>query len=271
MPTNRLFLDVKQDLKKVDNVVSQIINDRNIWTEFFRDPNGVFIRLGLHPPTTSEINDRTNRSFYAILTNKKLMALVRRIMSDFKVSKQNLRKPQKHYLAGLKKGRIQNLMEFDLQALNHVIKKPEALGPILRLTLYDLAKKGLLAERHSRAQIDSYVTQVIAAIGKRLPMKEIPKLETWDRNYGIVHGFGGLSFEVGPVATVLACVEVVFCATFIASVDGDIFLTGEIRQEFAAKASHGDMQSMRALTTLGALFNFTGELLMHAANFEGGR
>jgi hypothetical protein len=63
MFTDRLAMYVAKDLERIDWVITQIILDPRTREEFKQDANGVLVRLGAHPPTSIEVNERVNRTF----------------------------------------------------------------------------------------------------------------------------------------------------------------------------------------------------------------
>jgi hypothetical protein len=72
---DRFSFDVASDLERIDGAFTRLLGDRNQWQEFLKDPNGVLVKLGLHPPATPEANERANLIFYATLANKRLVQL----------------------------------------------------------------------------------------------------------------------------------------------------------------------------------------------------
>lgn len=289
--TDPLSMDMTRDLERVDGVMTQILKDRALWSDFLRDPNSIFVRLGLHPPTTPEINERVNRIFYATLTNKKLLKLLKEHYKDFRPSKKKFKK---EYIANLKKGVIQHDIELDLEAAHHLLQNPEALRKCLRLTLHDLNSKKILQKGYTRKEVNDYVESVVAAVQARSPISAHPKLEVWDRNYGIGQPMGGLFVEVGPFVTVAAEIEVVAGITVDVLADvnvptataSDAFVeagnaaeAGSAAEAIGASlppfgllmtaASEGDKESILAIAMLGRLMDFAGELLVHVHNFEG--
>src|SRR5688572_2030056 len=75
-PDNAFILDIRQDLERVDPVMTKVVTDPATSAEFIRDPSAVLSRLGLHPPASRETHDRVNRVFYAVLTNTELLEYI---------------------------------------------------------------------------------------------------------------------------------------------------------------------------------------------------
>jgi hypothetical protein len=280
--TDPLSMDMTTDLDRVDGVMTRLLKDRDLWTDFIRDPNGVFVRLGLHPPTTDEINARVNRMFYATLTNRRLIKLLHEHFKDFRPSK---RKFAQHYVSRLKKGIIQHDVEIDLESIDYLIRSPEVLRDCLRLALQDWNTKGILQKKYSRKEINDYIEGVMVAAQARKALSAHPKLEIWDRNYGIGQPMAGFFAEVGPIATVAALVEVAVEATVDFDVDvnvptasaGPTFVEAGSAAEggptgpigiLMRQAFEGDDDSIRAVAILGRLMDLSGELLVHAYTFE---
>jgi hypothetical protein len=273
--TDPLTIDVTDDLSRVDQVMTHILKDRASWGDFLRDPNGVFVRLGLHPPTSPEINERVNRVFYATLTNRRLLRL---LLSKFKSFRpRQLKAVRRDFAAGLAKGRIQYNTEFDLESLDHVVRDTKTLREALRLSLHDLNNMGILRVRHTTKEIDDYVAAVTEAVRKRQPIEAHPKLEVWDRNYGVGKPFGAAFVEVGTLVTTVATVEsaavataiAVAVATAVVAVQVEAVVDGEPPIVAALEAAAlGNAGSLNAIATLGRLLDLSGELLVHAQTFE---
>ena len=264
-----LAQDVSDDLKRVDTVVTHILQDRAVWDDFVRDPNGVFIRLGLHPPTTPEINARANRIFYATLTNKKLLQLLIKHYKSFRPSKK--KKFSSEFLAGLKEGAVRHDIQYDLEGLQHIMGSPRTLRDVLRLALHDVNEKGILQKRHTRKAINDFIDNMVAALRNRSGAKHLPVLETWDRSYGVGRSFGFGLVEVGVLVTAAVAVEVggVVTTVAVAVTEVDVEVGGTILTALKALET-GDPATIRAVAIMGRLMDLAGELVTHAQNFERG-
>jgi hypothetical protein len=268
MPTltarSPLVVDATPDLKRVDSVMTRIIRERATWDDFFRDPNGVFVRTGLHPPTSPENNSRANGIFYAVLGNKPLTEQLTRHFKKLRPSRARLSKFEKTYLAGLQQGGIRHDLGEDIDAINHLVSDAGTLRTLLRLALHDINRRGILQKKHSTKSIDDYVDRIVkvAVTGKSL--RNEPPLESWDRNYGIGKAFGGLFVEVGPFVTAAVGVEFAAAVTVFGHPEPslDVMTTG---------ARMGDRKQTEALAMYGKLLAFSGELMVHVANFESSR
>jgi len=274
MPDERfddpLSMDVAKDLKRVDEVMTHILKDRELWPEFFRDPNGVLVRLGLHPPTSSKINERANRIFYATLTNTKLIQLLASHYERFRPSADHAKEYADYSMEGLKKGVIQNRVEYDLEAFHHLLDNPDVLREALQLTLHDLNDKGLLQERHERRKIEAYIQKLLKAVRQRLAIAQHPKLEKWDANYGIGAPFGGMFAELTPVSTAAVAIEVfgIVTAGFVAYLTNWVDGPDMTAEPASSSAAAGDPEGVRIRAILGRLLDFSGELLVYVQNFE---
>lgn len=267
--TDPLSMDVTNDLKRVDEVLTHLLKDPALWKEFIRDPNGVLIRLGLHPSTSPEIKERANRVFYATLANKRLVRLVLKHYEQFRPSKERMKKQRGQYEAGLKRGEIRHNIEFDLEAFHHILDHPNVLRNALRLSLHDLNEKGILQRAYKRGEIDSWINKTVEAMRQRLPISDFPKLEVWDKNYGVGQRYGMLSLEEALGVTTSIAVEgvVVVTAAVVAVVDVEVEVNGPIVTARLA-AAQGNEESVRAYAILGRLLDFSAELLLHIQNFE---
>jgi hypothetical protein len=262
-----LSIDISRDLERVDGVITTLLKDRSLWGEFFRNPNDVLVRLGLHPPTSEIINERANRIFYAALTNKKLIRLLAAHYGGFKP--RQARKFHDFYDAGLKRGVIQHALQFDLEGVRHLLKSPATLRAALKLTLRDLNDKRLLETYHQPGEIDRYIDKLATAIEARLPVDEHPRLETWDRHYGVGRPHGAIFVEVAAVVTLSSAAELAVVVTAVVVAEVEVTAEGPTVAALRA-ATEGDRESIRAVATMGRLLDFGGELLVHAHNFEKG-
>jgi hypothetical protein len=264
-----LIVDATTDLKRVDAVMTRIIRERSTWDEFFRDPNGVLIRTGLHPPTTPDINARVNEMFYAVLSNKPLLELLARTVKKHRRARAREARFAKVVETGLQRGEIRHDFAQDVAALSSMVGDRRALRNALQLTLHDLNRRGLLQRKYPKKAIDDYSTQIVdvAVTGKSL--RRVPALESWDRNYGIGGAFGGLWAEVVPFVTAVAFVEIAAAVTV--GVDHDLHPIAPDLADMTAGARRGDRNQVEALAMYGKLLGFSGELLLHVANFESTR
>jgi hypothetical protein len=268
-PTDPLSLDVAADLERVDSVVTQILQDRTVWDEFLRDPNGVFIRLGLHAPTSPTINARTNRAFYATLTNKPLLKLVHDHYHEFRATDAE----KEQVVEGLRRGVIQHPIDLDFRVLDHLTSHPQVLRRAIGLTLHNLNNKDILERRYPEDELDDYVDRVADAIEARRPRADRPQLESWDRLYGIGTSFVGAVVEAGVLVTAVAVVEVEAAGTAFAFVVAKMEVAvqgpdGPILTAWLDEATQGDKESIAAVTILGRLLDLSGEMLAYANDFE---
>lgn len=268
LPRDPLSLDISKDLKRVDNAVSLLLNSRTLWDRFLIDPNGVLVELGLHPITSPAINERANRIFYATLTNKRLLNLITSSLKKLQLSKAKQKKYNDYFKRGLVQGRVQHHLEYDFDAINFLFKDQVLMKRILNVSLSDLNEKGILEKRYTSTQIRRYIDQLSKALQQRKKVHELPKLESWDRNYGVAQGVGALVLEVGVAVTAAVAVEAGAAVTAVAAVEVKVDVGGEPPIVVAMEAVKGSENQIRALATLGRLIDFGGMLLEHAHNFE---
>lgn len=295
-----LSMDISRDLRRIDAVTTQILNDRRVWDDFIRDPNGVLIRLGLHPPTTPEISNKANRAFYAILTNEKLLRVLHQHYQTFKPDRET--EYRESFDTGLREGVIQYDINFDLEGAYHLLDAPEVFREVLCLALHDFNEKDILANKYSADELNRYVEQVIAAVRYRQPIYNHPELETYDSNYGIGPSFfcttlaecaAVVTVGVGAegAAYVTAIVEVGFwgytatpstvpnspseptdtASTMSVPVNVDPGITVDapvIGPNIGGFALLGDEEMIRKLQTLGRLAGLTGDMLAYLHHFE---
>jgi hypothetical protein len=262
-----LFLDVTDDLERVDGVMTRLVNDRPLWDDFLADPNGVMIRLGLHPETTSEISARVNRAMWACLADPELMGLLGERYRTF--TPERLEELQRYFVDGLREGVIRHEVDYDLQAIQHLLDDTDVLQRILRRTLAVMHRADAMEDEHTDAELDEYVESVVQALIARAPVRDHPKLEVWDEYYGIgQEGGGQLYGEGASVLTVFVGVQGVAYVTALLEVG----FWGVVAERAMREAISGDEGSVRAVAMLGRVLDLGGELLVHAQNYrpEGG-
>src|SRR5512144_89418 len=176
-PADALEMDIRNDLERVDRVVTQIVSDPATGEEFIRDPSRVLVRLGLHPPTTPEIHDRVNNLIYAVLTNVELVSLLLDHFATFEAPVASGIDTTIHN-EGLARGVIEHAIELDLAAADHVLRRPDVLRQVYRLTLYDLNNRRLLQNVYTTEQLNQYIDSIVESIQARRSIRDEPKLET---------------------------------------------------------------------------------------------
>jgi hypothetical protein len=259
-PEDPLSLDIREDMERVDAVMTRVIMDPDTAEEFIRDPSGVLTRLGLHPRTTREIHDRVNRIFWAALTNTELMG----VLLDHYASFSPPPEAAEVLDEATGRGEIRNAIELDMAGAEHALRAPDFLRRVYRLLLHDLNNRRLLQNVYSTEELDDYVDRMVDALQQRRAIRDIPTLEEWDDHYGVGAGVGLKVLEVGPVATVIGGIEVgVFASVVVPAVGLGVEDPARIEQ-----ALRGDANAVRRLAVAGAALRFAGELLVHANNFE---
>ncbi|WP_336203711.1 hypothetical protein [Nonomuraea sp. LPB2021202275-12-8] len=257
-----LVLDVRRDVARVDGVMSRILADSAASQEFIRAPNVVLARYGLHPETSPEIHDRVNSIFYAVLTNTELLNLVAENLSGYDARADE---NEPILQAALRRGEIENSVELDMAAVEHILSSPDFMRRSFTVTLNDLSDRGLLVGTYSREQISDYVERLVQAIVERRPVAEHPVLEAWDDNYGVGKEFGVGFFEVAPPITVAVPVE----AFAELTVYNHIYsYTHQVIDRATTQALRGDPEAARHLVTTGAMIRFAGEVIAHAQTLD---
>jgi hypothetical protein len=262
---DRLSFDIAKDFERIDDVFTRLLKDRSKWSDFFRDPNGTLIEMGLHPPTTSDATQRANRVFYATLTNKKLIELLHDIYKDFEDEPNNIQT----FTEGIKKEALNHSVKTDIKALDHIMSKPEKLRQCYELSLHDLNERGVLTKKYTREEINDFIGKSLDALQRKLPLKEHPTLETWDDQYGVQTCVAAIACEAGVFGTVAAAAEAAMHVTAVGPESMSMNregLQGQINKSFM-----GDEESVKSLSILGKLIDFAGELNTHVQNFERGK
>lgn len=261
-PGDPLYLDVTDDLRRVDDGMTRLLMDRDLRQDFIGDPNGVLIRLGLHPSTSDEINNRVNRIFWATITDSTLLGILEAHYADFVPARQE--ELQRYFLDGLREGVVRHDIDYDLQAIRHLFDNEGVLTQVVLRNMEVINRNGLLEREYTRDEMRAYVGELVSAVRAGRPIREHPKLEVWDENYGVGQPFGAVMFEVGPVATAFAAVEVGAYVTAVLEVG----FWGVVAEGVQRTAIVGDPGALRALTLVGRALDFSGELLSQAYNFQ---
>jgi hypothetical protein len=258
---DQLSIDITRDMERIDSFMTQILRDKELWQEFFRDPNGIFTRFNIHPPTTNEINTRANRVFYATLTNQKLINLILDTYSSFQRSLDA--DSSEAFAEGLQRGELSHRPGLDLEAADLILRNPQLLRQVCELGLYDLNSKGLLSRTYSGDELDDYITSYVEAVTERRSVRELPKLEEWDDNYGIGMAFAFASVEVGALTTAAAAAEFGVAFTVAAAIAPFPSIENLLLQ-----AIQGNEASVRASFLLSRLLSFTADLTQYVQIFE---
>ena len=262
MPDDPLMLDISKDLERVDEVMTKIVMDNEEWERFKSNPNATLARLGLHPQTSEDVNQRVNRVFFATITNQELNRLVAEHFLSF--SPPDADKFAAYHSEGLSKGVIQNDIRLDRAAAEHVFKDPEFMRKLFKLLLTDLNEKRILQKHYSERVLDEFLDRLIVAIVQRRPIAEHPRLEQWDENYGVggFH-FGTEAAEVGPAVTAYVAVEMgAFVTVFGAHVQ-----TPD-RADLGAMVAAGDEGAAIRVRTMGRILHCGADLVVHAQQME---
>jgi hypothetical protein len=261
-PGDPLYLDVSDDLRRVDQSMTRLLLDRKLFDEFLRNPNGVLVQVGLHPETTHEINSRVNRIFWATLTDQALLEQLSRHYATF--TPERLGELQHYFIEGLREGVVRHDPDYDLQVINHLLDNERVLAQLISRNLEILNRNDLLERRYAPEDLRAYVDGTVRAIRDGTPIKDHPKLEVWDDNYGIGQPFGGVMWEAGPGVTVIAAAQGIAYVTVYLEVG----FWSVALEEATRTAITGDPPAIRALALVGRALDFGGELLAHAYAFQ---
>jgi hypothetical protein len=260
-------IDVVKELQKIDAAMQQVVAAPESWDEFFSDPSRTFGKMNILPAAGDEVRDRANRIFYAALRNTELVRLAFEMFQDFPESDENTA----HRRASLAEGKISNLVEFDVDALNHALSKPELLTQMYKTGIHDLNERGLLTRKYERAEIDRFAEDKVRSMQRRQAVRDQPKLESWDENYGVGTGWG--VGEISLILTAQAAVgfEVAVAATWGVVVAVGVFGSPVIRLDVPnvdRALTHGDQAALRGLNMMAKTLHFMSELVLHAHYLE---
>ena len=218
-----LEINIREDLSRVDKVMTRLLFDETSWKKFLHDPNGVLIDLGLHPPTRSDINQRCNAIMFATLSNKPLLELTKESAEGFFRSIQGSPEAaewSKVYREGLDQARIQNDIDYDMAYIEYILKDEALLRKRLRLAFDNLNRRKLLSKTYDDETLYRYIDATIDAAKQYKDRVEFPVLEEWDDHYGVGRLFGVAIYpEVAFDFTAFVGVEVAFAITALGFTD----------------------------------------------------
>ena len=236
-----LEINIRQDLSRVDRVMTRLLFDDVSWKKFLHDPNGALIDLGLHPPTREDINQRCNAIIFATICNKQLLELTSKSAEGFLQSLKRSPRAEKWaqtYEKDLDAGEIRNDVDYDMAYVEYILQDEALLKQRLRLALDDLNDRRLLSKQYDQKQLYSYIDVTIEAAKRFKSQVELPVLEEWDAHYGIGKPFGAALAEVAFDFTALVGVEVAFAVTALGIINpgvevinpGTVFLQGKYQR-----------------------------------------
>lgn len=242
MPKNdSLEINIRQDLSRVDRVMTRLLFDDVSWKKFLHDPNGALIDLGLHPPTRDDINRRCNSIMFATLCNKQLLELTWKSAEGFLLSLKDSAEAEKcvqTYEKGLDTGEVRNDIDYDMAYVEYILQDEPLLKQRLCLAFDDLNERRLLSKCYNQMELYSYIGATIEAAKRFKSHVELPVLEEWDAHYGIGKPFGAAVTEVAFDFTAFVGVEAAFAVTVLGFTSlgdeainpGKVFLQGKYQR-----------------------------------------
>lgn len=253
------YLDIRGDLSRVDDAITKILKDRDSWNDFLNDPNGTLTKMGFQRPGNEQDNARVNQIFYACLVNKDLMQMAIQHFTNFNPSSKAAN--EAYIEKGMDNSRIQNLSEFDLEAVNYIASDSTTMANMFSVAMQDLNVRGLLGKQYTQAEIDDFVSISVTAVSDGDPVSSIPTFDTGP-DYA-----SALAVVVGPVAVGVAAAQVGGVVTAVAWGAEAEFLDARINP-LLQEAMTGDQIAVNKLFVLGRLLDFSADLFVHIQNFE---
>lgn len=256
---NPLFIDIAPELSKVDDKFTELLKDREKWSDFISNPTGVMSELGIIPPIPKDQTRKANQIFYACLNNSELVSYVLDLYSD--IDKAASAEQVDFHNQGLREGRIRNLENHELGLLSDLIDRPDDLNKIFNLTLHDLNSRGVLHRKYEDNEINEFIDETISALKNKKAIVDLPKLNIENELY-YAQPLGAV---VGPVALAVAVAQVGVAATVAAAVAPPEIGSFD---DLAKNAFSGDIESAQALSIMGRLFDLTADLLLYVQGLE---
>lgn len=259
-----LNIEITENVARVDAVMANIIKDRSVWKEFFRNPAKVLGDMGLMRPPSEANAWRYKKMFYALLTDRDLLQFITE--HDFR---PHMDAPQvDRFYDGLKAGTVDFDPAIDVDIVGRVKNDPAVFGAFLKIALTRLNTEGIFEGSYDEADIDRCVTTVVGNAKANNSLSEMIKSLPW-------HGETDEEFHVmaviPPAIAVPVVAEAVACGT-LACVVVPMAEGGLAKQSLetlqAEAFIQGDRDSIRALSLLGLVLEFISEMADHTNEFE---
>lgn len=276
---NLLFLDVKHDLSRIDSIMGNIINEKGLQRRFLKNPCKMMIESGLIPPQPTANVSLSNKLFYGVLANQKLM---RHVIRDFPRVKIDPSVRKKIYNK-LRKGKIYNDLRADEIFVHSCANHPAFMKKLFQLALYDLNRKKMLPQTYTKADIDRYIAALLSFLRASKPPGDQPVLAA-SRQHKVTHKprdeysssvlantyvISNLVFHLSIAVTVegLVGATVVAAALFIIPVDilgiGDPF---QFPIADYANIFGSNVAAIRVIQTIERVLSFTSDLALFVQN-----
>jgi hypothetical protein len=263
MPEEPLSIEIKSHVVGVDAIMSKIVKDRTKWKEFFHNPAKVLGEMGFRRPVSDENAWRYNKMFYALLTDQELLQYVRHASVQPNMNAQQV----DAFYDSLKGGKIEFDPEIDVDIMSRLKNNPAAFRILLKLSLHRINDEKIFTQQYTEDEIERCIDAVLDNAKENSSLSEMVKAMPW-------HAETDEEFQVmaviPPAIAVPVVAEAVACGT-LACVVVPMAEAGVAKQsletlQFAAFRS--DRDSIRALTILGLLLEFIGEMADHVNEFE---
>jgi len=266
MPTNEeefLSIEIKEHVAGVDAIMSKIIKDRSMWKEFFRNPAKVLGEMGFKRPPSDENAWRYNKMFYALLTDKDLLQFIHDAGLEPHLNGQQV----DSFYDNLKGGQLKYDPEIDVDIVSRLKNNPGIFRILLRLSLTRINNENIFERQYTEEDINRCIDTLLDNARENNSLSEMVRSLPWhDQTNEEFH----VMAVVPPAIAVPVVVEAVACGT-LACVVVPLAESGMAKQSvetLQSTAFRGDRDSIKALTTLGLLIEFIGELADHVNEFE---
>lgn len=246
-------IDVKNRCKKIDNVLTKIVKDKDSWNDFFKDPFGTMSKAGLFPPQGEGNSWKSNRIFYSMLSNKDLMRFVFDTFSKFRSNNDD--KYKSKGIERLKDGKVENDTELDIEIYNHILSDEDRYRKLLALAFNGINDDGLLNKNYSEKEINEYVKELAAAATSRRSLGQDVKHEIAEEMSPFI-----VMMAVPPGVGPAVVAEAVGAGTAVVVGPAIVFgMAEESLLELQQGALMGDDDSQKSLALINLFINFTSD------------
>jgi hypothetical protein len=259
-----LNLEIKDHVRGVDAIMSKIIKDRSIWKEFFRNPAAVLAEMGFTAPLSKQTEWQYNRIFYALLTDKQLLKFIHE--QDFEP--RHSAEQVDAFFGRLKDGRVEFDTDLDVEIVGRARADVEGFRTMMSLALNRINEEGIFSRKYDPDEIERSIDLLTANSQDRTSLADMVQNLPWSDD--AERDLYKVMAAIPPVAAVPVVVQAVACGTLACVVVpvAEEGVANESVERLQAQAMAGESGSIKALSLLGLLLQFIGELSDHVNDFE---
>ncbi len=209
-------IDVAEELQRVDDLFSEILDSEELWNEFVNDPCGVFRKKQITRDTPSSPQDisKQNNLFFHSLLNRELRKYTMQNLRRFHAESLEREKYFSSRLSGMRSGKISHHFEYDKEFVDFLIFEDGLMAETINLCLFDLNNLGLLGDEYDEQSLRDYSRRVVRAAREGSRLSDIPELEEYSLTSGVGPSDSAVAVAVvAVVALAVAAAEVAVGST----------------------------------------------------------